>query len=46
MTTVLDDPSIVSKLVARYVDVEGRQFRTSTMVGGGAKPPFIKDEQV
>lgn len=44
MTTILDDSAISVKMVARYVDVEGRAFRTSTIVGGGAKPPFIKDE--
>jgi hypothetical protein len=42
MTTILDDPSISLRMAARYVDVEGRPFRTSTAVGGGAKPPFIQ----
>jgi hypothetical protein len=45
VTRTLDDPSISPRLLARYVDVEGRQFRTSTAVGGGATPPFIEDEQ-
>jgi hypothetical protein len=44
MTTVLDDSSVSLKITARYVDVEGRKFRTSTRVGAGAKPPFIHDE--
>jgi hypothetical protein len=44
VTCTLDDPSISPRLVARYVDVEGRRFRTSTAVGRGATPPFIKDE--
>lgn len=44
LSVILDEPSISQKMVARYVDVQGRPFRTSTMVGGGAKPPFIKDE--
>jgi hypothetical protein len=45
MTIILDDPSISLKIVARYVDVEGSVFRTSTLIGGGAKPPFIRDEE-
>jgi hypothetical protein len=45
MTCTLDDPTISPKLVARYVDVEGRQFCTATVVGGGAKSPFIRDER-
>jgi len=44
MNPILDDPSISLKMVATYVDAEGREFRTSTVVGGGAKPPFIRDE--
>jgi len=44
MNTILDDSSISLKMVASYVDVEGRELRTSTAVGGGAQPPFIKDE--
>ena len=44
MTTVLAHLSVSLKITARYVDVEGRQFRTSTQVGAGAKPPFIQDE--
>ena len=44
ITTVLDDSSVSLKITARYFDVEGRQFRTSTRVGKGAKPPFIGDE--
>lgn len=42
MTRILDDPSISLRMAARYVDVEGRPFRTSTAVGGDAKPPFIQ----
>ena len=45
MNLVLDEPSISLKMAARYLDVEGRRFRTSTIVGGGAKPPFINDEK-
>jgi len=45
MTLILDDSSMSIRLTARHVDVEGREFRTSTVVGGGAKPPFIKDEK-
>lgn len=45
MNTILDDASISLRFVAKYVDVEGREFCTSTVVGGGAKPPFIKDEK-
>jgi hypothetical protein len=41
MTVILDDPSIAIKLTARYLDVEGRVLRTSTVVGGAARPPFI-----
>lgn len=44
ITNVLDDPSVSLKVTARYVDVEGRQFQTSTQVGAGTKPPFIQDE--
>lgn len=46
MTLILDDRAISLKMVARYVDIEGREFRSSTTVGGGAKPPFIRDERV
>jgi hypothetical protein len=46
MTLILDDDAISLKMVARYVDIEGREFRSSTTVGGGAKPPFIRDERV
>ncbi|PYX06454.1 MAG: hypothetical protein DMG88_18305 [Acidobacteria bacterium] len=45
MKLILNDRSISLKIVASYVDVEGREFRTSTAVGGAAKPPFIRDER-
>ena len=45
MNLILDDRRIKLKLTAKYVDVEGAEFRTSTMVGGGATPPFIMDEK-
>lgn len=44
VTNILDEASVAMTLLARYVDVEGHEFRTSTAVGGGAKPPFIRDE--
>jgi hypothetical protein len=43
MNRILDDPSISIRMTARYSDVEGNEFCTSTVIGGGAKPPFIKD---
>lgn len=46
MNLVLDDPSIAVRVAATYVDIEGREFRTSSLVGGAAKPPFIRDESV
>jgi hypothetical protein len=46
ISTILDDLSVSLKLLIRYVDVEGHQFRTSTAVGGGALPPFVTDERV
>ena len=43
MNLVLDEPSVSLKMMAKYLDVEGREFRTATTVGGGAKPPFIAE---
>jgi hypothetical protein len=43
MSIILDDASISVRLTARYVDVESREFRTSTAVGAGAKPPLIRE---
>jgi hypothetical protein len=45
MSIILDDASVSLRLKARYLDVDGREFRTSTAVGAGAKTPFIKDEK-
>lgn len=44
MNLILDEKSVALKITAKYVDVDGRLFRTSTVVGAGAKPPFIRDE--
>ena len=44
MNLILDEKPIALKITAKYVDVDGRCFRTSTAVGAGAKPPFIRDE--
>jgi hypothetical protein len=45
MSLILEDSSISLRLLARYVDVEGGEFCTSTAVGAGATPPLIKDER-
>ena len=45
MTTVLSDTSVSLKMRVKYLDVEGRAFRTSTTVGAGATAPFITDER-
>jgi hypothetical protein len=44
ITTILGDSGVVRKITATYYDVERRKFRTPTVVGAGAKPPFITEE--
>ena len=44
LSGLLDDSSICLKMTTRYYDVEGNELRTSTLVGGGAKNPFITEE--
>lgn len=46
MNLILDDQRVAVKMIVRYLDVEGNEFRTSTQIGGGAKPPFIRDESI
>ncbi len=43
MSGTLANSTISVTLTVRYFDVRGREFRTSTAVGSGARPPFIRD---
>jgi hypothetical protein len=45
LSQILSSLSIPLELTASYMDVENREFTTSTRVGGGAKPPFIRDHR-
>ena len=44
ITTILGSSSVSQKLVATYSGVEHRNFCTSTTLGAGAEPPFIREE--
>lgn len=43
VATILADDRISLDITSRYSDVDGRTFETTTSLGAGAKPPFIRD---
>lgn len=45
MAMILSDSSISLSLTCHYSDVDGKTFATTTVIGGGARIPFIRENR-